>query len=87
MNFRPSNIIRHVEDTVAFAASGVARRAKRGAHEVRVEYRARQIAAEAKRIEREMKRMEKLDFHEAQAALEDQMEILARAQQLIRERR
>lgn len=86
-NFRPSNILKNIEDSVTFAAGSVGRKAGKFGHDVKVEFRARQIAAEARRIEREVKRMERLSYHEAQVALADQMEILGRAQQLLRERK
>lgn len=84
MNLRPSNILKNVEDTVAFVAGSAGRKAKRFAHDVRIEFRARQMAAESKRLAKVMRKLDSLDAHEAAELARDQAEILGRAQQILR---
>lgn len=84
MNLRPSNILKNIEDTVGFAAGSVARRAKRFGHDVRVEYRARQLAAETRRVRKLMDKLDALDPDEAAALARDQAEIIGRASELVR---
>lgn len=91
MNLRPSNILKNIEDGVTFvvgsAARGVTRKVGNAAHDVRIEYRARQMAAEARRMAKQVARVNKLTPEEQRDMERDLHDIVARTNELLRDKR
>ena len=86
-NFRPSNILKNIEDGIGFVAGGAARKAGRFGHNVRVEFRARQLA-NAERAARKLDaKFARMSDDELVATMNDQLEILQRAAELRRGKR
>lgn len=83
---RPSTILRLAEDTVINASEATAHSAKRFAHRVRCEYRAREIAREHRRILKMQSRLNSMTAQEVIQFRDDQIAISRRVAELVRGR-
>lgn len=85
--FRISNGVRTIENVVGFVAVSVGRKAARTAHDVHIEYKARQLAAESKRITKQMQKVNDMSWAEKRQMERDQRDIVARTNELLAGRR
>lgn len=85
--FRLSNGVRRIENVVGFVVGGAARKAAQGAHNVRVEYQARQIHGHALRQQKIAAKLNRLSEDEAADLFNDQLEVLQRVAELQRGKR
>lgn len=83
---RPSRLVGLVEDTVAIAGSRVARGAKSFAHGVRIEYKARQLAAGITDVQAHARKVARMSPAQRDALMRDQVEIADRACELAAKR-
>lgn len=81
--FRPSTLIRILEDSVVAAGSAVGRKAQHFAHETSIEVRARQIARETRRTAKAEAEASKLSAAERRQLERDQRTIERRAHELL----
>lgn len=81
---RLSNGIRRIENVLGFVAGSAARGVARGAHNVRVEYQARQIHGHALRQRKLEAKLAKLSDDDANALFADQLEVIQRVAELQR---
>lgn len=79
---RPSRLVGLIEDTVAIAGSRVARGAKNFAHGVRIEFKARQMAAGLMDVEAHARKVARLNARQREALQQDQIAIAERACEL-----
>lgn len=84
---RISTIIRIAEDTVVSGATAVKNRARAGAHAVGVEYRARQVAAAARAVEKQEALLANMTAAQRRAHNAEVREINRRAAELRRAKR
>lgn len=83
---RPSNVVRVVEDGVAYLPKKAHKGAKALAAKTRVEYRARMLARLQQQVSKEAAAIGKLSAKERRALEKEQAAILARADELIESR-
>lgn len=83
---RLSNGIRRIEDVTGFVAARVARGAKNYAHNVKIEYRARQLLALQAGLRKQLDAYQRMSPAKKAAHIVEQMEIERRLAQLQAER-
>lgn len=86
-NFRPSNILKNIEDGIGFAVGSVGRKAGKFGHDVKVEFRARQLAAEERRVRKMAEKFSAMSPEDQADLARESAEILGRAAQLLRNKR
>jgi hypothetical protein len=83
---RPSRLVGLVEDTVAIAGSRVAQGAKSFAHGVRIEYKARQLAAGISDVQAHARKVAGMNQRQRDELMRDQVAIADRACELASKR-
>lgn len=83
---RISTLARLAEDSILSAAGAAKAKTKQFTHNVRVEYRARQINALERAVKRDEERMANMSAAERRAYAADQREIARRAKELAKKR-
>lgn len=86
-NFRPSNILKNIEDGIGFVAGSVGRKAGKFGHDVKVEFRARQLAASERQVRKMAEKFNAMPPEEQADLARESAEIIGRASQLLRNKR
>lgn len=80
---RLSTGLRHIEDTIALVGVRTARRVKTYAHDVKVEYRARQLLALQKGLRKQLDAYQSMSPAKKAAHIVEQMEVERRLAELV----